>query len=170
MKKIGIIIFMVLALMGGCKTKTKTQNLDYETTISDTPVQNQDWIDLGLSSGTKWKCQNEHGLVDFNQAESDFGSTLPTQEQWEELENTCQWIWLGNGYQITGPSGKSIVLPAEGYRNCDGDTNCIGTYGIYWAALPLNSEFPCYFFSNSSGIGVYKFDRCYGLSVRLVQK
>lgn len=43
---------------------------------------------------------------------------MPTFAESEELLNKCTWQWISmdghNGYLITGPSGKSIFLPASG--------------------------------------------------------
>ncbi|MCQ2318846.1 MAG: hypothetical protein MJZ90_08025 [Bacteroidales bacterium] len=74
------------------------------------------YVDLGLHSGTLWKDKNEEGgFYIYDQAMSKFGNELPTKEQFEELKSSCKWAWTGSGYKVTGPSGASIYLPAEGW-------------------------------------------------------
>ena len=48
------------------------------------------------------------------------GWRMPTEEEFEELINSCSWQWtiISNyykGYTVTGPNGNSIFLPAAGY-------------------------------------------------------
>ena len=87
-------------------------------------MQAQNYVDLGLPSGTKWKATNEKNAADaeydfftYDEAVSQFGDRLPTKDQCEELSAECQWSWTGNGYKVTGPNGNFITLPAAGYRN-----------------------------------------------------
>ena len=46
------------------------------------------------------------------------GWRMPTKVEMQELISKCTWEWTQingvNGYQVTGPSGKSIFLPAAG--------------------------------------------------------
>lgn len=73
----------------------------------------EDYIDLGLPSGTLWKIKNETGYYTYDKAMSLFGN-LPTLEQILELKSECQWTINGSGYKVTGPNGNSIVLSAGG--------------------------------------------------------
>lgn len=127
------------------------------------------YVDLGLSSGTYWKETNESGFYNYDNAVSKFGDKLPTKEQLEELRNECEWTWLGNGYNVTGPNGESIMLPAAGYRKCDGDVGGVGTGGRYWSSTPGGSGNAWNLRFLSSGVGMYSYYRCGGRSVRLVQ-
>ena len=130
----------------------------------------QGWVDLGLPSGTLWKDQNEAGgFYSYNQAMAKFGSSLPTKEQLEELKNSCRWTWNENGYKVEGPSGESIVLPAAGYRNCDGSVYDVGSIGYYWSSTPDGSEGAWYQFFDSDEVGMDFNFRCNGKSVRLVR-
>ena len=87
-----------------------------------------DYVDLGLPSGTLWKNANEGGdnaRYTYDEAVSRWGSKLPTKEQLVELKNKCRWKWTTRkgvkGYKVIGPNGKSIFLPATGYRDCNGN-------------------------------------------------
>ena len=127
-------------------------------------------VDLGLPSGTLWKDKNEGGgFYTYEQAINKFGDELPTQEQFEELINKCQWTWTGNGYKVTGPNGNSISLPAAGSRNCNGSVNYVGSGGYYWSSAPHGSDLAWFLLSDSGGVGMNVNFRCSGRSVRLVQ-
>lgn len=132
----------------------------------------QGLVDLGLPSGTLWKNANEGGdyvRYTYNEAVSRFGNKLPTKQQLEELKNKCTWTWTGNGYKVTGPSGDHILLPAAGYRRCDGDVRDVGTGGFFWSSTPYNSDYAWYLSFYSDEVNVYYNHRCRGRSVRLVQ-
>lgn len=51
-------------------------------------------------------------------ATANWGSnwSMPTTAQFVELLRECDWEFTGSGYKVTGPNGKSIFLPAAGYR------------------------------------------------------
>ena len=113
------------------------------------------YVDLGLPSGTKWKNQNEEGLLTYEAAKSQFGNNLPSKEQMEELINECQWTWdsTNKGYTVTGQNGKSIFLPAAGSIT-DNEKTGTGNHGMYWSSSvdlseSENSYYPvsCYVFS-----------------------
>lgn len=80
----------------------------------------QGYVDLGLPSGTIWKYCNESEFYTYYQAVNKFGNSLPSKEEFDELKNVCQWTPKDNGYIVTGPNGKSIVLVAGGHRDCMG--------------------------------------------------
>ena len=131
----------------------------------------QGYVDLGLPSGTLWKAENEAGgLYTYDQAKAKFGNGLPTNEQLEELKLTCRWKWTGNGYQIEGPNGNTITLPAEGGSSCDGKVVYVGVRGYYWSSAPSSVSGNAWFlFFKSSEVGIYECNRCDSQSVRLVR-
>ena len=64
---------------------------------------------------------------------------LPTKTEFEELINKCQWKATTQGgvkgLKVTGPSGNSIFLPAEGYRHeSTNDLMSRGEVGYYWSS------------------------------------
>lgn len=132
-------------------------------------IKAQGFVDLGLPSGTLWKNKNEDGFYTHNQAKI-FGSKLPTKKQWEELRSLCKWSWTGNGYEIVGPTGESIILPAAGTRVC-GDKRIllVGSQGDYLSSTPDDSNSVWRLIFNPGGNFMDHGGQCEGFSVRLVQ-
>ncbi len=126
------------------------------------------FVDLGLPSGTLWAEENEIGYYNYDTAVQKFGDKLPTKEQWEELNNMCQWTWTGNGYKVVGPSGTDIVLPAAGYNYCCGGESYVGSRGYYWANTPYNQVDAWRLSFNSSEAYMDYVDRSSERSVRLI--
>lgn len=69
---------------------------------------------------------------------------MPTLDQVKELFDNCTSEWTTqnsvNGRKFTGPNGKSIFLPAAGYR-WDGELRYAGSHGDYWSST-LNESKP----------------------------
>lgn len=166
------VLFFALSLFS-CK-KDETNN---NSNNNDGGGSSAGYVDLGLPCGTKWKSANEtggtNGLYTYDEAVSAFGNKLPTKEQWEELYDSCTWEWQNNDCKVTGPNGNSIVLPAAGFRHCDGNVyvDYVGYNGLYWTSTPINSDCAWDFCFHSDAVGTYNYsDHCFGHSVRLVQK
>lgn len=137
--------------------------------VGGTPVQESEYVDLGLPSGTLWKSKNEKGMYyTYDEAVSQFGDKLPTREQFEELRAFCSWEWNGKGHIVKGDNGNSIVLHATGFRGCDGSVGDVGTRGYYWSSTPYGGRAWSFTFF-SSGAGMSDNARCLGFSVRLVK-
>ena len=130
------------------------------------------YVDLGLSvywkNSNEWNPSDDHGFYTYDDAESRFGSSLPTKAQLEELNNKCKWTLIGRGYKVTGPNGNSIVLPAAGRRLCDGDVYGVGIRGLYWSSTPDGSGNAWGLNFHYSEVSMARDDRCQGQSVRLV--
>jgi hypothetical protein len=134
-------------------------------------LANQGFVDLGLPSGTLWKQYNEdctNTYYTYEGAFNQFGTNLPTKEQFEELQNMCSWYWRGSGYQVIGPNGYSIYLPAAGYRYCGGDVGSCGMGGYYWSSTSENSDTSWGLDFDSESYRLFNGGCCYGRSVRLV--
>ena len=151
----------------------------------------EEWVDLGLTSGTIWKSTNEvnpdggGGLYTFPEAKAAFGDQLPTKEQWEELNNECDWDWTGKAWKVTGPNDKYFLLPGRdglrhGYIVPDvayywSSTEQIGGYTDEQCALYVYAKEHKVFLLESGEIhmtGKNGNDSTgyYGACVRLVQK
>lgn len=102
-------------------------------------IISDDYVDLGLPSGTLWKDKNEKGYYLYPDASSIYGERLPTKTQWEELKKYCTWSWVHIGYKITGPNGNYIFLHAAGYRG-SGHVSGSGLYGGYWSSSFTNES------------------------------
>ena len=175
MKKLLYVLAAALCLVA-CERNTPSDSTTTETPTGDTTeTTTGNYVDLGLSSGTKWKNANEmspddeNGFYDYDLAMSLFEKNMPTKEQWMELVNECTWSWTGMGYKVTGPNVKSIVLPAAGYRSCNGSVCDVGSDGDYWSSTPSGPEDT---WDLAFDLGEVYMDfslRCRGLSVRLVR-
>ena len=140
-------------------------------------VDKLQFIDLGLPSGRLWANENikngsgKEAHFTFDDAVNTFGKNLPSKEDWKELfdNSTYKWNKKRKGYDVTGPNGNTIFLPAAGF--CGGDiVVSVGSYGHYWSASVCDESraFGVFF---SSGY-LYPQDRGYrydGFSVRLVR-
>lgn len=128
------------------------------------------YVDLGLPSGTLWKSSNEQGRYTYYAALNNFGTSLPTRAQFQELIRCCTWRWTGKGCRATGPNNNTIYFSFDGYADCDEDIYDIGTSARVWSidALSPNSEWAyyCAFFEDSRGM--VEDAKCYSVSVRLV--
>lgn len=111
--------------------------------------EGHEYIDLGLPSGTRWAAENMGTDSRFamgrhytgSAAEDGWGGDwrLPSVAEWQELQEKCTWKWTsrGNvrGYDVTGPNGNTMFLPAAGHAGKDGDYNSglLGLSAAYWA-------------------------------------
>lgn len=88
------------------------------------------YVDLGLSSGTLWRTQNEVSvMITYEKAMSMYGDNLPSLEQISELLNECVWTWTGNGYNVTGRNNATIFFPADAKKKSG-----------YWSSAPVDLE------------------------------
>ena len=131
-------------------------------------IEGNEYVDLGLPSGTLWKSANEEGYYTFDEAVEKFSSRLPSKEQWVELKKECKWEWKGNGYDIIGPNGNTIFLSADGYRYYT-DVYHVGTLGYYWSSTYIYEQSACSMGFSYGKIGVCGDFRSDGNSVRLVK-
>lgn len=127
-----------------------------------------DYIDLGLPSGTLWKRTAEQGYYTYEEALSKFQDHLPTKEQFEELMNECTWTWTPFGYDVLGPSGETISLLAPGFRHCNSTIKEVGM-GYYWSSTPFDEEYAWFLDCTPGGVQMNFNSRCIGGSVCLVR-
>lgn len=143
------------------------------------------WIDLGLPSGTLWRCCNEGastpeaygGYYEFGQVAS-----APSYDQIKELYVYTTSVWTTqngvNGRKFTGSNGGTIFFPAAGLRWA-GEFKYVGSYGYCWSSTPSDSDATpydeyydagaLYFYSGDVGCYEGGFHRYRGHSVRPVR-
>ena len=100
---------------------------------------------------------------------------MPTDDEWTELRENCTWTWTTlngvNGFEVKGPNGNSIFLPAAGVRGY-GSSGGAGSHGHYWSSS-LNTgspDFAWYVDFDSAHVDRYCYYRYFGRSVRPVLK
>ncbi|MCQ2226427.1 MAG: hypothetical protein MJZ01_00785 [Bacteroidales bacterium] len=68
---------------------------------------------------------------------------MPSPDDFDELKQNCTCTWTKqndvNGYKITGSNGKSIFLPAAGFR-VGGGLYVVSIVGLYWSSLLDDSD------------------------------
>lgn len=117
------------------------------------------------------------GNPQYDAASANWGGTwrMPTRSEIDELVDKCtrkEMTYDGcNGYLITGPNGKSIFLPATGWR--DGSTLFFdGCDGFFWSStLYEYDKKNAYYLSFYCGKYGRGWNNCYyGCSVRPVSE
>lgn len=114
----------------------------------------------------------EYAFFSYDLADALFCNNIhhiPRRSQWQELEDTCRWLWTNNGYKVTGPNGNSIFLPAFGSRGANGHLWNPGCVGCYWSSAKRDESDVYYYCFGSDRHQVSYTHRLKGLSVRLVQ-
>ena len=101
---------------------------------------------------------------------------MPTKAEQDEQREQCIWQWTTvnghSGYRVTSKrNGRSIFLPAAGYR-LGSSSNNVGSIGSYWSSsLGAASSYDAYYLNFSSSRVDWSINlRCYGLSVRAVSE
>ncbi len=98
---------------------------------------------------------------------------IPTIAQIEELINKCKWTWDADkkGCLITGPSGKSIFIPAGGYKRNTNIDGTLGTYCCIWSSDIDTSDLTkaWYLESNKDNPNKSTYLRHLGLPIRAVK-
>ena len=116
------------------------------------------------------------GNAQYDAARYNWGSIwrTPTIEELEELKEKCEWIWCENfegikGYQVVGPNGNSIFLPAAGsqYEN---SKDTVGEFGYYWSSTPASTYMKRsnYLYFTKFEVGCFWTFRQIGRSIRAV--
>lgn len=108
---------------------------------------------------------------------------MPTVEEFGELHKKCTWTLIQkkgiNGYEVEGPNGNSIFLPAASARDgsslydvgSDGHYWSSSLYLNYWEGYSQDSYFLCFYSDYVDRLySDLCSDRYYGRSVRPVCK
>ena len=142
------------------------------------------WCNGSYKTMTKYCTSSSYGTVDDktqlepedDAANVNWGSSwcMPTKEQQDELRNNCTWTWMTTngvkGYNVTGPNGNSVFLPAAGCR--DGNSFYdVGSYGYYWSStLHVDRSFYAYYLMFTyNEVDYHNYHRYQGFTVRPVR-
>ncbi len=111
------------------------------------------WCNGSISTQTKYCTSSDYGTVDNktvleaadDAAAVNWGGSwrMPTYEEQDELSTKCTWAWTTlngvNGYNVVGPNGNSIFLPAAGIRRYSVFDHA-GSFGHYWSSSLGSSD------------------------------
>ncbi|MBQ0029005.1 MAG: hypothetical protein KBT32_01050 [Bacteroidales bacterium] len=133
-------------------------------------IDNSIWYDVGLDELKSQGVINSSGNLTsgYDAATANWGAgwRMPTLDEIKELKSRCRWSWTTvngvKGYKVTGPSGKSIFLPAAG-----AESYLVGSIGYYWGSTAYDFS---YFAFDSDNYDWYGNSRGLGLSVRPVSE
>ena len=99
---------------------------------------------------------------------------MPSMDQFKELRNNCTYRGttvngVNGGMFTSKENGKSIFLPAAGYRR-GGSLYDAGSYGYYWSSTqhPSDLDYAYGLYFSSGNTDRYNIYRYYGQSVRPV--
>ncbi len=138
------------------------------------------WSTYIHCEGTQNTCKDIGSNIrgtEYDVVRQDWGNAwlMPSQEQINELFNTCTSEWTEvngvKGCKLTAPNGGSIFLPAAGYKTTALVSQ--GSLGRYWSAnVNPNTKHWAYYFqvgsNNNFWGGKYSTNRCEGHSIRPV--
>ncbi len=132
--------------------------------LSNSELQSQGYID---SEGNL--------TAQYDAATANWGGSwrMPTSAEIQELIDNCTWTWTTyngvKGYNVEGPNGNSIFLPAAGYR-FGSSLNFAGGWSSYWSSTPYENAagiaYGLYSDSGNRRMGYY--ERNDGFSVRSI--
>ena len=171
MKRNLFFAFAALAVITtiGC-SKDDDNDDGTKNAVNDSDTE---YVDMGLSSGTKWKSADEKGFFTYQQAVEKYKNNLPTKQQFDELMKNCQWKWENGCFTVTAKNGNSIKFYANGYMD-DGELECKDIEGDYWSSTPQGSGDAWYLYFGSDEGETWRDldyeDVAYGFSVKLVSK
>ena len=141
------------------------------------------WWNGSSSTLTKYNKKDSKGVVDNKTMLEEMDDAahirlgdrwrIPSAKEWKELKKRCKWIRTNrnnvSGYEVTGPNGNSIFLPATGLRSTT-DLSWSESGGYYWSSS-LSTDSRCawclYFYLND--VYVFKnYGRSLGFAIRPV--
>lgn len=143
--------------------------------------------DNSVTNGKKLSKLRNAGIIDgsdrltlsYDAARANWGGSwrMPTKTEYEELKDKCTWTWITQngvtGYEVTGPNGRSIFLPAGGGR-IGASLHSAGHFGFYWSSTAGNGSRGSYYLLFDSGgrrmLYWYDRNRYSGNTVRAVSE
>lgn len=115
---------------------------DYFAWGETKPKDYYSWSYFDSDNVKKYSTTNNKDVLDLEDdaAYVNWGCNwrMPTREEQDELRGYCIWTWKAvngvNGYNVVGPNGNSIFLPAAGYRDNTTSVESAGSHGNYWSS------------------------------------
>lgn len=151
----------------------------YEFSWANTPFNNGsfNYNETYFSSVKNTVCPNGTLALEYDAARQNWGGSwrMPNLDEFVNLYNYCTWEWnsIKMGYDVKGPNGNCIFLPAGG-RGIGNHILYSGTGGGYWSRMLYQNgpTSPSYAynlsFSSNEIFPDNDSERCVGLSVRPV--
>lgn len=129
-------------------------------------INGHEYVDLGLPSGRYWSTVNYGaknpedvgsylGYKNLSTVSNSWGDywRLPTKEEMQELLDECDWTWIElngtKGFDIKGPNGNTMFLPAAGMNDYFNDIS-VGSIAYYFTSSQENSSYYWIFEGSSS--------------------
>ena len=137
---------------------------------------NYTWADLNFPNLVTRGVINKVGNLceRHDAARQEWGGSwrIPTADEMLELRRDCKWTWTAvngkQGYQVEGPNGNTIFLPAAGFNREDKQVGA-GEVGYYWTSSAYHdysSSESLYFYNVQ--VDWYNDNRYIGLPIRPV--
>ena len=186
-----VLLLVIIAGAGGYVLMSVSRAS--KDSVQESIHQGHRYVDLGLPSGILWaecnlgaeepeECGRYYKFVidaDEDYAQKEWGGDwrMPVAEEFGELVKHCQWKMDTRkglrGYEIIGPNGNSIFLPAAGFRYFSDDYNYddgFDLYGLYGCDVSLGNgiNYSLQFSVDEDLFGVDLIDYSVGLSIRPV--
>lgn len=157
-----------------------------------TPKSEYSWATYKYANGsetslTKYCSSSAYGNVDYKESleEEDDAATVnwgkpwrtPTLYETQELYNYCTWTYSSkngvSGYNVTGPNGNTIFLPAGGVMQYNtafysGTDACVQSATIFNAINGKPSSASVLYCEEGTPHYWYGWSRCWGYNVRPV--
>lgn len=161
----------------GTEAKVEFSYVDgvYESTVNTSATgsnlgvsQCDTYTDSSLGAGYK-RIPLSHDAANLKYGEE---WRIPTYGEWAELRSKCTWIWKtvagAPGYEVVGPNGKSIFLPAVGYYF--GTTHSYDKTGALYLSSTLctDTDYTYALFFSAKTMYFASIDRSLGFPIRPV--
>ncbi|MBO5720266.1 MAG: hypothetical protein J6R61_01875, partial [Bacteroidales bacterium] len=155
-------------------------------TSGELDADGYEYVDLCLTSGTKWATWN-YGATAVGKIGSYVTggdqasmSKRPTQAQAQELIDECDWLLRSDAYIVKSKiNNNGLILPLSGYQRevvVSGSlrwvTKGVGLSGYYWTKDSFSNQGFTYFYALGFNFNVRKLysDYSYKYNVRYVKK
>ncbi len=140
----------------------------------DLGMNETEFIDLGLPSGTLWsssyeRIEEERLYLPYDKARE---MNIPTEDQWRELRKECRWAIDSDKLYCIGPNGNSIHFERTGYISINKNEE-ITDWSFFWIKNEDETGNECLSakmsWHTASDVKSHTTFRGYSLPIRLVR-